>query len=142
MDVEDVFQGLADAADTISGLRCFATVPDSITPPVFFPTEVDIDYDQTFRGGLEAYVVTCRVLTSRADTRAGQKLLQGFLKRTGPTSIKAALEATRTQANGALGGVCHDLHVRKASGYGYYEHPVGTFYPGAELEVLIIGEGD
>lgn len=142
MDVTAVFEGLATAADTIDGLRCFAYVPDSIPPPAFFPAELDINYEQTFRGGLEAWVVTCRVLVSRADERAGQKRLQGLLSRTGETSIKAALEATRTPASGALGGACHDVHVRKATGYGYYEHPAGTFYLGAEFEVFIIGRGD
>jgi hypothetical protein len=142
VEVEDVFQGLANAVDTITGLRCHPFVPDAISPPTFFPVELDIDYDKTFRGGMEAYVVTCRVLVSRADDRSGQKKLQGYLKPAGENSIKAALEATRTPASGALGGACHDLQVRKASGYGFYEHPVGTFYLGAEFEVYVIGRGN
>lgn len=142
MEVEAVFQGLADAAKTITGLRCHPFAPDAVSPPTFFPVELDIAYDQTFRGGMEAYTVTCRLLVSRSDDRSGQKKLHGYLKPAGATSIKAALEATRTPASGALGGACHDLQVRKASGYGLYEHPIGTFYLGAEFEVYVIGRGN
>lgn len=142
MDVVAVYSGLATAASTINGLRCFDFVPDAPNPPCFFPAELEQDYDKAFGGGLEAWTVTCRVLVPRSDDRSGQKELQGYLKRTGPTSIRAAIEATRVRGVGALGGVCHDLHVRKSTGYGMYEHPAGSFWLGAELEVYIIGKGD
>jgi hypothetical protein len=142
VDIETVFTRLAEAAEEIEGLRCFDFVPDAPNPPCFFPAEMEIDYDQSFRGGLEAWVVTCRLLVPRSDDRSGQKELQSYLKRTGATSIKAALEATRVPGAGALSGACHDLHVRKAGGIGLYEHPVGSFHFGAELEVYIIGRGD
>jgi hypothetical protein len=137
VEVDAVFAGLAAAAGTIKGLRAHPFVPDGVTPPTFFPAELGIDYDQTFQGGLEAHLVTCRLLVARADDRAGQKNLQGYLKPRGTGSIKAALETDRT-----LGGACHDLHVRRCSGYGMYEHPVGAFYLGAEFEVYVIGRGD
>ncbi|MDX8050405.1 hypothetical protein SK571_13520 [Lentzea sp. BCCO 10_0798] len=142
MDVEAVFEGLAAAAATITGLRTQPYVPDAVSPPVFFPAELDIGYDKAFGGGMQDFTVTCRVLVSRADDRSGQKKLQGYLAAAGTTSIKAALEGTRTQAAGALGGACHDLQVKRASGYGYYEHPSGLFYLGAEFEVYVIGRGD
>jgi hypothetical protein len=142
VDIVEVYTGLANAAEAVTGLRCFGFTPDAPNPPCFFPAEMEIDYDKAFGGGLEAWVVTCRVLVPRSDDRSGQLELQRYLNRTGETSIKAALEATRVPGVGALGGACHDLHVRKAGGIGLYEHPVGTFHFGADLEVLIIGRGD
>ncbi|WP_256334662.1 hypothetical protein [Lentzea albidocapillata] len=142
MDIPAVYRGLKTAAATITGLRCFEFVPDAPNPPSFFPAEMEIDYDKSFAGGMEAWVVTCRVLVPRSDDRSGQIELQNYLKRTGSTSIKAALEATRTPAAGALGGACHDVHVRKAGGIGLYEHPMGSFHFGADIEVYIIGRGD
>jgi len=135
VDVEAVFAGLSQAASTITGLRCNPFVPDSIAVPAFFPAEVDIDFDQAFAGGMDRFVITCRVMASRADDRTGQAKLKGYLARVGPQSIRAALSADRS-----LGGVCDSLHVQRASGYGQYEH-AGTIYYGAEFTVLVIGSG-
>jgi hypothetical protein len=135
MDVSAVFTGLAERAATISGLRCFPYLPDSIPEPAFFPADVEIDYDQAYAGGMDQYTVRCRLLVSRADDRAGQGALNAYLAATGPKSVKAALEtAPRT-----LGGACDDLTVQRAAGYAIYQHN-GTEYYGAEFTVLIIGE--
>jgi hypothetical protein len=136
VDVAAVFTGLSNKAATIAGLRCFGYQPDSIPEPCFFTAGVDIDYDLAFSGGMDQFTVTCRLLVSHADDKAGQKALNGYLKASGALSIKAALEASpRT-----LGGACDDLNVQKASGYGLYEHQ-GTHYYGAEFTVLVIGIG-
>lgn len=141
MDISRVRQGIADAAASVAGLRCFGYVPDSITPPVFYAGEVEIDPEQTF-GPMDKVQITCRVLVSRSDDRTGQKLLDGFLKRTGPTSIRAALAAARgAPGQAALGGVCDDMHVRRIQGYRLYR--IGeTAYFGAEIIVEAIGDGD
>ena len=135
MDVEQVFAGLRDSAGTITGLNVFEYAPDSITPPSFFPAEVEIDWDLTFARGMDAYTVTTRLLVAKADDRAGQKTLKGYLAGSGALSLKAALQADRT-----LGGACDSLQVKSVRGYGVYEHNGQHFY-GAEFSIYIIGQG-
>lgn len=130
-----MFTGLRDSAGAIAGLGVFEYAPDAITPPVFFPTEVEIDFDQTFGRGMDAFTVTCRLLVSKADDKAGQKTLRSYLIGSGPLSIKAALQADRT-----LGGACDALHVKSFRGYGEYEHNGQHFY-GGEFSIYVIGQG-
>lgn len=137
MDVTAVFQGLADAADTIDGLRCHAFMPDSISPPTFYVVELEIAFDATFQRGMDDFnPITCRLLTSRATDRTGQKQLEQFMKGTGPLSVKAAIEADRT-----LGGACDSLQVTGVRGMGQYEHGTETYY-GADFLVRVIGRGN
>lgn len=136
MDVEAVLVGLRDNASTIPELRCFEYVPDSITPPTFYPVEVEIDYDRAFNRGMDELTVRCHLLVSSASDRSGQRLLKGYLAGSGPMSLKAALQTDRT-----LNGACDDLRVRRVAGYRLYQVGTTTFY-GAELDIHIIGEGD
>jgi hypothetical protein len=135
VDVEAVFTGLRDSAGAITGLNVFEYTPDAITPPVFFPVEAEIEFDQTFARGMDAYTVTARLLVAKSDDRAGQKALKGYLAASGPLSLKAALQADKT-----LGGACDALHVRSVRGYGVYEHNGQHFY-GAEFAIYVIGQG-
>jgi hypothetical protein len=139
MDIEAVRQGLATAASAVSGLNCYGYVPDSISEPAFFPAEVDITFDRAFDRGMDELTITCRVLVGRADDKASQKLLNGYLSGSGSSSLKAALEGTPGVAQ-TLGGACDDLHVMRVQGYRFYEH-AGAEYVGAELVVRVIGEG-
>lgn len=137
MDYLAVRQGLADAVDAIPKLKGYAFVPDSVTPPVFFVAEMDVDYDQTFGGMDDFNPVICRLLVARADDKYGQRELDSYLARTGPKSVKQAIESTRS-ASGALGGVCDDVHVKRARSYGLYEHQ-GTEFLGITFEIRVIG---
>lgn len=134
MDISLVRERLASAADTITGLTCTGFVPDSVSEPHFYTAETDVTYDRTFGGDMDLQV-TCRVLVSRSDDRASQKLLDGYLKGSGAVSLKAALEDDPT-----LAGACDDLHVVRVQGYRWYEHGTSQ-YVGAELIVRVIGDG-
>lgn len=137
MDIDAVFQGLANQANTINDLRCHAFMPNAISPPTFYCVELEIDYDMSFgRGHDDFNPITCRVLTSLASDRSGQKLLKDFMKGSGPKSIKAAIEADKT-----LGGACESLQVIRVRGMGQYEHGTDTYY-GADWLVRVIGRGD
>lgn len=140
MDVAAVRQGLATAADAVAGLECFGYVPDSVPVPCFYAGEVEIDYDEAYQRGMDVIWVVCRVLVSRADDRAGQALLDGYLKGAGPTSVKAAIEGTPGVAQ-TLGGACSDLRVVRVRGYRLYQVGDDRFY-GADLRVQVIGRGD
>lgn len=133
MDIQAVEQGLANAAGTISGLRSFPSLPDSIEPPTFGVAEVEIVYNRAFgTPGLSEVLFTCGVLTSRGNTDTGRGALNGYLAETGAGSIKAALEADRT-----LAGVAKTLNVERARGaYRLYEF-AGVHYLGAMYDVRV-----
>lgn len=138
MDISKVREGLGNAAGAVVSdpqLTTFGYVPDSIPAPCFFPAEVDVDFTGAFARGMDELTVTCRVLVGRADDKASQALLDGYLSGAGPMSLKQAIEA-----DGTLGGVCDDLMVLRVQGYRYYEH-AGTQYVGAELIVKVVGDG-
>lgn len=137
MDVEAISEALASAAATATdaagnAIRTFASVPGAINPPVFAPTEFEIDYHQSFAGGLNAATFTCGVFASKGDTPTGRKALLGFLAPTGTGSVPAALETDKT-----LGGACKQLIVRRVRGaYRLYEIG-GVEYLGALLDVEV-----
>lgn len=134
MDISLVRQRIAAAASAIAGLTCTGFVPDSVSEPHFFTAETDVTYDRTFGGDMDLEV-TCRVLVGRADDEASQKLLDGYLRGSGPASLKAAIESDPT-----LGGACDDVQVMRVQGYRWYEHGTNQ-YVGAELVVRVIGDG-
>ncbi|MFD5057431.1 hypothetical protein [Streptomyces sp. NPDC058394] len=128
--------------DGIAKLTCTGYVPDAVTAPHFFVGEYSIDFDKAMNRSLDEVELTCRVLVSRADDKSAQAILDGLLTGAGPASLKAAIEAARgAPGEYALGGLAHDLHVKRVQGYRWYEHQ-GTQYVGAELIIKVIGEGD
>lgn len=132
MDVEAIQQGLANAADTITGLRCFSALPGTINPPTFAVTEFELEYHGTFSAarGLSTLMFTCGVFAPDSDE--GRKLLLPFLAETGAGSVPAALESDKT-----LGGVCKTLVVQRVRGaYRLYEVG-GTQYLGAMIDVKV-----
>ncbi|POG47099.1 hypothetical protein BV881_12220 [Streptomyces sp. ZL-24] len=147
MEASAVRNAVADAARTvvlpegIGKLTCTGYVPDAVVAPHFFCGEYTVDYDKAMRRSLDHIELTCRVLVGRADDRASQRTLDALLAGSGPSSLKAAIEAARgAPGEYALGGLAHDLHVMRMQGYRWYEHQ-GTDYVGAELIIKIIGEG-
>ncbi|MFJ9573572.1 hypothetical protein [Streptomyces bacillaris] len=147
MEASAVRNAVADAAravvlpEGIRKLTCTGYVPGAVTAPHFFCGEYTVDYDKAMRRSLDHIELTCRVLVGRADDRASQRTLDALLAGSGPSSLKAAIEAARgAPGEYALGGLAHDLHVMRMQGYRWYEHQ-GIDYVGAELIIKIIGEG-
>lgn len=131
MDIEAIQAGFATAANTITGLRGYPSLPGAINPPAAAPTEFEMTYHQSF-GGLSDIMFTIGVFTSKGDTDTGRKALMGFLAPSGPGSLPAAFEADKT-----LGGSCKTLIVRRVRGaYRLYEI-AGTEYLGALLDVEV-----
>lgn len=136
MDVEAIHEGLATAAGTVAGLRSYASLPGSINPPVFAPTEFELNYNKTFKtasaAGMSEILFTCGLFTSIGDDPTGRKALMGFLAPSGSGSVKAALESDRT-----LSGVAKTLLVERVRGaYRLYEIG-GVEYLGAMLDVRV-----
>lgn len=139
MDLDLISERLAALALNVNGIiRSDGYLPDSISEPHFYVAEVTIQYDQTYGGQMDVQLL-CRVLVGRSDDRAGQELLKGFMRRTGPTSVKAALEAGRGEpGEPALGGACDDFHVTGVRAHRLYTVGTST-YVGAEWPVHVIG---
>lgn len=136
MDITAVRLGLAEAANAIEDLNCYGFTPGQAPEPCFYVGRVEIDWDSAMGRGMDDLTVYCRVFTGRADDEAGQASLNAYLKGSGPTSLKAALQADRT-----LGGACLTMRVQRVDGYRMFEH-AGTEYFGAELTIAVHGRGD
>lgn len=147
MQISSVRAAIAAAASTvvlpdgIGKLTCTGYTPDSVVAPHFFVAEYTQDYDRAMRRSLDELEFTCRVLVSRSDDQASQRILDGMLSGAGTASLKTAIEAARgAPGEYALGGLAHDLHVMRVQGYRWYEHE-GAQFVGAELIVKVIGDG-
>lgn len=148
MQMSAVRNALADAARTVAlpantgKLTSTGYVPDAVTEPHFFVGEYSVDFDKAMGRSLDEAEFTCRVLVARTDDERSQEILDALLSGAGPASLKAAIEAARgAPGDYALGGLAHDLHVKRVQGYRWYEHQ-GTQYVGAELIIKVIGEGN
>lgn len=146
MQIQLVRERLAAAVEGVRGgngevLQCFGYTPDAVTPPTFYAGEVSLNPNGTFNG-FDVAKVTCRVLTSHSDDKEGQRLLDEFLRRTGTTSIRAAILAARgAPGDYALSGACDDLNVDAIQGYRLYRVGAEVFF-GAEIVVNVIGDGE
>lgn len=134
-DVAAVRAGLRDRLATITSLNVNRSPLDAINPPTAIVGEIKVVFDKTFGRGTDELEAKVRVYASRADVDAGIDLLDGFLDGSGPTSVKAAIEADRT-----LGGSADTLRVEEADAYGAYDVG-GTTYLGVEFTIRIWTKG-
>ena len=109
MNPTAVRQGLTTALDTITGLRCFDYVPDSLAPPAAVVEPLEITYGVSMVNGLDYYQGFILVIVGRMSDRSSQDRLDAYLASTGASSVVAAIEADRT-----LGGACSTCQVTEA----------------------------
>ncbi|MFD5425211.1 hypothetical protein [Streptomyces sp. NPDC127084] len=147
MDISAVREAIAAAAravvlpDGIPKLTSTGHVPDAVTAPAFFVAEYTVDFDKAMGRALDEIEFTARLLVGRADEQSSQRLLDSILSGFGVASLKEAIEVARgAPGEYALGGLAHDLHVRRIQGNRLYEH-AGIQYLGAEIIIKVIGEG-
>jgi len=110
-----VRDGLKTRLQTISGLRAYDLIPDTVTPPAAVVGQLDFTFDIDNARGLDQAQVDVLVIVQRFSERSGQDLLDTYLSGSGNTSIKAAIEGDRT-----LGGTVNTLRVTGAEA-GTYE---------------------
>jgi hypothetical protein len=146
MDVAVILTRLVAAAKTAVStpartITAFDYVPDDFEAPAIYPAGVKTNFDETFNRGTDKIAVRLRMLCARTDDREGQHMLYGYLKGSGASSIKAAIEAARGLPGvGALGGACDDLRVTDIGEARWFEH-AGNQYVGADFTVEIWGSG-
>ncbi len=131
-DLSTIRTGLQTRLLTITGLRAYATWPDTITCPAALVRPVEWDYRMAIgnvnRGLFE--IILLAAPTQEGLVR-GQDKIDAYLDDTGVTSIKVALEAGKT-----LGGAATTLVVRGWRVYGSLE-VAGIEYLGARIEVEV-----
>lgn len=101
--------GLATALETISGLRAFEYVPDSLAPPAAVVEPIEITYHGAMANGMTTYRAFILVIVGRMSDRSSQARLDGYLGTSGASSVLAAIESDPT-----LGGACSTLMVAQA----------------------------
>lgn len=146
MDISVVKARLAAAAatvdtvDPVGKLTCYGYTPDDPEIPCFYAGETTFQHNITFAGDVDRVEITCRVLTSTNEDLAGQRLLDRYLRRTGGTSVRAALLAARgAPGQLALDGACSDFNIERIQGYRLYRIGEGRTLFGAEIVVMAIG---
>ena len=115
MNPSQVRDGLKTRLQTITGLRAYDLIPDTVVPPCAIVGQLDFTFDIDNARGLDQAQVDVLVIVQRFSERAGQDKLDGYLAGSGASSIKAAIEGDRT-----LGGTVNTLRVTGAEA-GTYE---------------------
>jgi hypothetical protein len=115
MNPSQVRDGLKTRLQTITGLRAYDLIPDTVVPPCAVVGQLDFTFDIDNARGLDQAQVDVLVIVQRFSERAGQDKLDAYLAGSGASSIKAAIEGDRT-----LGGTVNTLRVTGAEA-GTYE---------------------
>jgi len=121
MNPSQVRDGLKTRLQTISGLRAYDLIPDTVVPPCAVVGQLDFTFDIDNARGLDQAQVDVLVIVQRFSERAGQDKLDAYLAGTGSSSIKTAIEGDRT-----LGGTVNTLRVTGAEA-GTYDSQGVTF---------------
>lgn len=95
---------------TISGMRCYDTIPDSINVPAAIVGMLDFEFDMSMLRGADKATLDIIVVTGRMSERSAQNALDSYLSGSGATSVKTVVEANPT-----LSGACQTLRVTTAT---------------------------
>jgi hypothetical protein len=127
-----VRDGLKTRLETITGLRAYDLIPDTVVPPCAVVGQLDFSFDIDNARGLDQAQVDVLVIVQRFDERSAQNKLDAYLAGSGATSVKAAIEADRT-----LGGAVNTLRVTGAEAGTYSSH--GTDFLSYRYRLVIWG---
>lgn len=106
--VDDVCTALASACSEVTGLRAKGWIDDNINPPEAHVFTLEHDPRMVFTSPIRTFPMGVQVMVARADPRAGQKALRGFMEPSGSTSVRAALEDSSNWPSGV-----HDVTVTR-----------------------------
>ena len=113
MSIAAIREGIGINLRTISNLRVFEEIPDTLSPPAAVVSLNSVEYHQAFAGGLNVFRFTVRVIVGRAAERQAQRRLDLYAEPTGARSVRGAIESNRT-----LSGACQDLIVESMPNIG------------------------
>jgi len=98
---------------TITGLRTYDLIPDSVNVPAAIVGNLELTWDEAMGRGLDQATFEVLVITSRMSDRAAQDKLDVYLAGTGSSSIKTVLEAGTP--TGTLNGTVSTIRVTRAT---------------------------
>ena len=101
---------LKERLATISGLKTYDHIPDSVNVPAGIVGQLDMTFDATFNRGFDSATCTVLLIVGRMSEQAAQAKLDGYLAGSGSTSVKAAIEADAT-----LSGTVQTVRVAAAT---------------------------
>lgn len=137
--LDDIREGLAANLSAIPNVQVSAWLLGNPTPPSIeidlgwrHDGTVGINYDMTFRRGMDALTLTVRVLAGLASDIGAQKRLMRMIAPTGAESVKANAEVDDT-----LGGDVRDLRVVECMGPFTFPREGGAPLYGAEWRVEV-----
>lgn len=110
MTVSTVRDNIKTQLSSISGLRLYDTVPDSVNVPAAVVGMLDFDFDTSSNRGFDTATLDIILITGRMSERSAQNSLDTYLSGSGSSSIKTVLENNRT-----LSGACQTLRVTTAT---------------------------
>jgi hypothetical protein len=137
--LSEIREGLAANLRVLEGLNVSAYMLSAPPSPYIWvrpaPDEL-IEYHRAMGDGIEAWFMRVEAFTGTPFDVAAQKHLDALVESTGPTSVKAALEADKT-----LGGVAQDSVVTSAHDYQQYQRQDGTVVLGCRWDVTVYMNG-
>lgn len=133
MDLAAVMDDLGAALGAIEGLRVTPYWADRISPPAAVVAWPDpLTYDTTMGRGSDRAEVPVVVLVGKVDTRSSRDAMAAYLAGSGPSSVKAAVEAYQASAYDSARVMRAEVGVVTVAAV---EYLAGTFY------IDIIGTG-
>ena len=132
----EVREALAAALSVIEGFQVTAWMLADPTPSSICLFPAALDYDMSFQGGggTDDWTFTVQAIVGLSSDIGAQQKLDELLARSGPSSVKEALEQRP-----ALGGLVDDVRVESCTGYRIYARSqVQEPVLGAEWRVKVI----
>jgi hypothetical protein len=120
----------------IEGLRCYATVPESIELPAVVITPTSARFDVAFGRGTDTWNFDLSVVVSWADSLTSQTQLDEFVTGAGVSSVRQVIFENRT-----LGRTDCDAHVAEVLQYGTGFSFASINHIGAVLRLIVHTKG-
>lgn len=125
--------GMKTRLDTISGLKAFDVMPDSLPNA---NCAVVLPGDPVFEPAAHGLKVSVNIIVmvrcTRATAKDAQDALDAYIWMTGTSSVPAAVNAGRT-----LGGAADDCQFVRVSGYGVPENTQGAMQANIMFRAMV-----
>lgn len=132
MSMHGIRDAIQTGLATISGLRAYDNVPDSVNElPCAFPIPKTGSYDFTAGDTYECHMEIVLLLARQGDIEEIQESLDDYIQPTGNKSIKAAIEAAD------YGAHADSVRVSGFRDYGGIEFN-GAMYIGAKFDMHVL----
>lgn len=94
MNLNDIYDELLEACQTIDGLNIAPVMSESINTPAIVPDAPnDVQFDMTYDNGMSSAELVLKVVASRTSVADGVSLLLELVSTDGPRSVKNAIES-------------------------------------------------